>query len=138
MTVHEWPIRVYYEDTDAGGIVYYANYLKFAERGRTELLRSLGFSNKSLMDEKGIAFVVRRIEADYISPAHLDDELVIKTSVDEINNASFVMKQTLFRGNLLLFSVDVVLVSINETKKPVRLPDDIKAALSGDVVERSE
>src|SRR5471032_1766224 len=90
-------LRVYYEDTDAGGVVYHANYLKFCERGRTELLRALGFSNKSLSEQRGLLFVVRKLEADYLLPAFLEDELEVRTVIAEIKNASFSMRQEVFR-----------------------------------------
>src|SRR5687768_16100758 len=104
----EIPVRVYYEDTDAGGVVFYANYLRFAERGRTEALRSLGFENKSLSDNEGILFVVRRVEADYLAPARLDDMLTIRTRVAEVRNASFTMSQTVVRGDTVLCAMNVV------------------------------
>ena len=129
MTSHSIDIRVYYEDTDAGGIVFYANYLKFAERGRTEYLRNLGFENKSLMDKQGVIFVVRKIEADYLTPAYLDDMLRMETSVIELKNASFKMKQSLFRHKELVFSVDVILVCVDRAGKPVRLPDELRTAM---------
>ncbi len=131
MTAHNIDIRVYYEDTDAGGIVFYANYLRFAERGRTEYLRNLGYENKSLMDKQGVIFVVRKIEADYLTPAYLDDLLRMETGVIEMKNASFKMKQSLFRHNELIFSVDVILVCVDRAGKPVRLPDELKAAMEG-------
>ncbi len=131
MTAHNIDIRVYYEDTDAGGIVFYANYLRFAERGRTEYLRDLGYENKSLMDKQGVIFVVRKIEADYLTPAYLDDMLRMETSVIELKNASFKMKQSLFRHNELIFSVDVILVCVDLTGKPVRLPDELRTAMEG-------
>lgn len=131
MTTHNIDIRVYYEDTDAGGIVFYANYLRFAERGRTEYLRDLGYENKSLMDKQGVIFVVRRVEADYLTSAHLDDMLRLETSVIEIKNASFKMKQSLFRHKDLIFSADVILVCVDRAGKPVRLPDGLRTAMEG-------
>lgn len=124
-------IRVYYEDTDAGGIVFYANYLRFAERGRTEYLRNLGFENKSLMDTQGVIFVVRKVTADYLAPAYLDDMLRLETVVTELKNASFTMRQSLFRHNELIFCVDVILVCVDRAGKPVRLPDGLRAAMEG-------
>ena len=126
----EIPVRVYYEDTDAGGIVYYANYLKFAERGRTELLRSLGFENKSLSDRDGLLFVVRHLEADYAASAYLDDLLAVETRVVEIGNASFTMDQAIRRGGKLLVSLRVKLVCVNNKGKPVRVPAELRAALA--------
>lgn len=129
MAHHEIPVRVYYEDTDAGGIVFYANYLKYAERGRTELLRAAGLENRSILMEDGLLFVVRRVEADYLKPARLDDLLTVKTGVKTINNASFVMKQTIFCHDSMLFSMDVTLVCVTKEAKPVRVPDAIKQKL---------
>ena len=135
MTMHTMDMRVYYEDTDAGGIVFYANYLRFAERGRTEYLRALGFENKSLMDNQGVIFVVRRVEADYMIPAYLDDMLRLETSVIEIKNASFKMKQSLFRHNDLIFSADVILVCVDRAGKPTRLPDQLRTKMLNTAME---
>lgn len=123
-------LRVYYEDTDAGGIVFYANYLKFAERGRTEFLRSAGFQNKKLMTDSGMLFVVRKVEADYHKPAFLDDMLTVVTEVVDIRNSSFAMKQTIFRDTVLICAMQVTLVCINLQGRPVRVPDNLKAALA--------
>src|SRR5579872_1943212 len=98
MTTHSFPVRVYYEDTDAGGIVYYANYLKFAERARTEALRLAGFDQSELKHEQKIAFVVRRCECDFLKPAFLDDLLTIETRLNDISKVSMRMRQTIRRG----------------------------------------
>lgn len=127
--IHKLNLRVYYEDTDAAGIVFYANYLKFAERGRTEFLRSVGFENKSLMDSEKVVFVVRHIEADYYKPAELDDELIVETSVTCTKNASFVMQQDIFCRKKCIFAMKVTLVSVNTEGKPVKLPDNLKHSL---------
>ncbi len=127
--IHQMDIRVYYEDTDAGGIVYYANYLKFCERGRTEYLRSAGFENKPLMEREGFIFVVRRLDADYIAPSFLDDMLRIETSPAEMKNASFDMKQDIFRGQDKIFTLNVTLVCVGLNKRPVRVPDHLRKAL---------
>lgn len=129
MTAHKLNIRIYYEDTDAGGIVYYANYLKFCERGRTELLRSAGFENKPLMEREGFIFVVRHLEADYLASAYLDDILNVNTSVELLKNASFIMKQTIFRHDVKLFEMTVTLVCVGTNGKPVRLPQNLREAL---------
>jgi acyl-CoA thioester hydrolase len=129
MIQHAIPIRVYYEDTDAGGIVYYANYMKFCERGRTEYLRFCGFEHKSLKAEKGMIFVVRRLEAEYYAPSHLDDELTVRTSVGEVKNASFAMTQEILRGEAVVFEMTVWLVCINLEGRPVGMPADMKKAL---------
>ncbi len=123
-------LRIYYEDTDAGGIVYYANYLKFCERGRTELLRSLGFENKSLMDREGLLFVVRRIEADYLAPARLDDLVEVHTSIGETGGTRFVMRQSVRREGKTLFEMDVTLVCVGLDGKPKRLPETLARTLN--------
>src|ERR1700742_3787402 len=95
--VFEHSFRVYYEDTDTGGIVYYANYLKFAERARTEVLRDLGITQRILMDEEGVAFAVRRCEVDYLVPARLDDELEVRTALRALGAASLDLDQAIYR-----------------------------------------
>ncbi|MBI1302001.1 MAG: tol-pal system-associated acyl-CoA thioesterase [Alphaproteobacteria bacterium] len=122
-------IRVYYEDTDAGGVVYHGNYLNFGERGRTEFLRAVGFENKKLADTLGIIFVVRHIEIDYLKTAHLDDMLTQETTILEMKNSSFIMHQKLLRDGELISDMRVVLVCV-ETKNytPVRLPENVKEA----------
>ncbi len=121
--------RVYYEDTDAGGVVYYANYLKFAERGRTELLRSTGFENSALWEENGCGFVVKHIEADYKKPARLDDILRVETTVETVKNSSFIMDQSIVCGHDLIFIIKVTLACIGKDYRPCRLPDPVKQAL---------
>ncbi|MBU0858648.1 MAG: tol-pal system-associated acyl-CoA thioesterase [Alphaproteobacteria bacterium] len=127
---HSLPIRVYYEDTDAGGIVFYANYLKFAERGRTEFLRAEGYEQKDLKDREGVLFVVRRIEAEYHKFAELDDVLTVVTEAADVRNSSFAMKQSIFRDTVLLFDMTVTLVCINLKGRPVRVPDHLKQAIA--------
>ncbi len=119
--------RIYYEDTDAGGVVYHANYLKFAERGRTELLRFLGFENKSLQDKEGVLFVVWHLEADYIKPAFLDDRMELETSIVQLKNASVIMKQIVIKNGEPVCTMNVVLVCIDKHQhKPVGIPQDIR------------
>ena len=124
---HHLPVRIYFEDTDAGGIVYHASYLKFAERARTELLRHLGFENKTLKDKGGLIFVVRHIDAHYLSPAFLDDLLEVETTIPQIKNASFKMHQVIKRQNVNIFSMDVALVCVDSVKqRPLGIPPDIR------------
>ncbi len=124
------PVRVYYEDTDAGGVVYYANYLKFCERARTEWLRTLGLSQQKLLDEQGLGFVVRSVQADYLAPARLDDALVVRTRVATLRRASLLFEQELRRGQELLFSAQVLLASIDlHRHKPVAIPASLHALL---------
>lgn len=119
---HRFPLRVYYEDTDLAGIVYYANYLKFIERGRSEWVRDLGVDQATMKNNDGVVFAVRRVEADYHSPAHYDDELVVTTDVDTITGARMILRQTVQRGDDVLFSALVTIVAINNAGAPVRLP----------------
>ncbi|MBE6453033.1 MAG: tol-pal system-associated acyl-CoA thioesterase [Alphaproteobacteria bacterium] len=124
-----FPVRVYYEDTDAGGVVYYANYLKFAERARTEYIRALGVRQQDALEQEDkFAFMVRHCEADYQAPAVLDDELVVSCQVIEIGGATCVMHQEITRGDKLLVSIDVKAVYVSlKAKKPVRIPKELVA-----------
>lgn len=118
-------IRIYYEDTDAGGVVYYANYLKFAERARTEMLRSLGIEQRKLLEEQGIAFVVRRAALDLRSPARLDDEITIETTINQIKPASLLMTQTISCAENKLCEIQVKIACINKAFKPCPLPKEM-------------
>jgi acyl-CoA thioester hydrolase len=129
MGCHKTTVRAYYEDTDAGGIVYYANYLKFAERGRTEMLRAAGYENKALMDREGLIFIVRRVEADYLAPARLDDVLTVDTSILSLKNASFLVRQSIFCHEVLVCSLVVTLVCVTKDIKPVRMTDAMREKL---------
>lgn len=129
MTHHTFNFRIYYEDTDAGGVVYYPNYFKFAERARTELLREAGFTNSTLREEAGIIYVVRHLEASYHKPAHLEDELEMRTVMTDLGRSSFIMKQSLYKSRILIFETRVTLVCVGvDTLKPVKLPPDVRAA----------
>ncbi|PPD46986.1 MAG: tol-pal system-associated acyl-CoA thioesterase [Methylobacter sp.] len=97
-----WPIRIYYEDTDAGGVVFYANYLKFFERARTERLRAMGYEQDELRNQEGILFVVRSVQVDYLSPARFNDLLQVSAEVTLIKNASLTFTQAVARGNEVL------------------------------------
>lgn len=126
---HRFACRVYYEDTDLAGIVYYANYLRFIERARTEWVRGMGIDQKRLKEDEGIVFAVRRLEADYLSPAKFDDELVIGTTPELVTGARIVLKQDVRRGEELLFSAHVTLVALSDTGHPARLPANIRLLL---------
>lgn len=130
MTSHKTDIRVYYEDTDAGGIVYYANYLKFAERARSEWLRSKGVENQKLAEQEGIYFVVKSCSIDYLRPAQLDDMICVHTKVDEIKSASITLNQDIYRGDEKLVSITVKLCLINEAKRPVKISNELKEKLA--------
>ncbi|MBL8640550.1 MAG: tol-pal system-associated acyl-CoA thioesterase [Alphaproteobacteria bacterium] len=133
MITHDFPVRVYYDDTDAGGVVYHANYLKFTERARTEYLRALGFENSKIRDDYGIIIVVKNIEAEYFSPARLDDFLVVQTRVLSVKNTSFVMKQDIYRGEGQIFGMTAVLVCVNAAGRPTKIPDAVKLSFVKEV-----
>jgi len=123
-SVFTWTVRVYYEDTDAGGIVYYANYLKFFERARTEWLRSLGIDQQTLRDQDGALFVVRNASVDYVASARLDDEVKLTLNVEKLGRASVQFAQQAWRGDTLLSSADVKVGCIDAaTMRPRSLPD---------------
>ncbi len=124
--IHTHPIRVYYEDTDLAGIVYYANYLKFIERGRSEWVRGLGIDQRRLKADYGIAFAVRRVEADYLRPAKFDDELLVTTRVEAVTGARMVLEQVVLRGAERLFVARVTLVCLTDTGAPARLAAEIR------------
>lgn len=126
---HSFPLRVYYEDTDLAGIVYYANYLRFIERARTEFVRARGVDQRALKEAEGIVFAVRHLEADYLAPARFDDELVVETSVEAMTGVRIVMHQAVKRGGDTLFSALVTLVALTETGQPARLPANIRLSL---------
>lgn len=119
---HHFPVRVYYEDTDLAGFVYYANYLKFIERGRSEWVRALGVDQAVMKRDDGVVFAVRRVEADYHAPAHYDDDLVVVTSVETVSGARLVLRQNVKRGDTVLFAAVVTIVAIGDAGAPVRLP----------------
>ena len=131
MTTHQIPIRIYYEDTDAGGIVYHANYLRFAERGRTEWLRDRGFSNSALRTDCGILIVVKTMEIDYKRPAVLDDSLILETAVIETGNTSLRLVQRLYRDDAEICVMNVTLVCVAvQSGKPVRWPTQVLETLN--------
>ncbi len=126
---HKFPIRVYYEDTDMAGIVYYANYLRYIERGRSDWVRCVGIDQNEMKTRHGIVFAVRRVEADYCAPARFDDELIVETQTQSVSAARLVMQQDVRRGSDLLFSAIVTIVCIAENGQPVRLPANIRLML---------
>lgn len=127
---HRHSLRVYYEDTDLAGIVYYANYLKFIERARSEWVRGLGVDQGRLRDEAGIVFAVRRVEADYLRPAKFDDILDVETALVTLGGARIVLRQEVRRGDEVLFAAVVTLVCLTAAGQPARLPAEIRAALT--------
>ena len=127
-------VRVYYEDTDAGGVVYYANYLKYVERARTEYLRELGFEQINLLENYGIFFIVKSVEANYLSPAFLDDLIEVETVIEKVNHASLIFTQKIVNidKSTVLFNAIVKVVSVfNNNLKPCALPQEILEKLNG-------
>jgi acyl-CoA thioester hydrolase len=123
-------LRVYYEDTDAGGIVYYANYLKFAERARTEALLALGLSQTDLRERYGVVFAVREAEVRYLAPARLEDQLVVTAEVTRLGGASATLAQEIRRGSELLARCRIELACIREDGRPARLPTEVRAGMA--------
>lgn len=127
VTTFSWPLRVYYEDTDAGGVVYYANYLRFYERARTEWLRAIGFEQARLRNQDGIVFAVRSAEIDYLMPALLDDALQVEAEVIDLRRASMTFRQRLRRDDDVLSSATVKIVCLDsESFRPVAIPVSIR------------
>ena len=118
-------LKVYYEDTDSGGVVYYANYLKFLERARTEALFSIGFSNKKVQDDFNSLIIVKSCNIEYKKSACLEDELTIRSFVKSITKTSFFMNQIITREKDVIVEAQVHLVFINKEGKPVKIPDEI-------------
>ena len=118
-------LKVYYEDTDAGGVVYYANYLKFLERARTEALVTLGFNNKKIKQDFGSLIIVKSCNIEYKIPAHLEDELNIRSFIKSITKTSFFMNQFITRGDNLIAEAKMHLVFVNKEGKPMRIPDSL-------------
>lgn len=129
MPAHVHPATVYYEDTDASGLVYHASYLRFAERARTELLRGYGFAQSQLWEEAGIAFVVRRAVVDFRLPARLDDRLQVLTWLTRLHGASFDMQQVIRRGETVLVQLTLKLACICRAGRPTRLPEALRERL---------
>ena len=127
---HVYPLRVYHEDTDAGGIVYYANYLKFAERARTEMMRGAGITHVTLLGNHDAAFVVRRCVVDYRRPARLDDEIEVRTSIGTVAGAHIEAEQRVVRDGALLANIDLKLGCVGRNGRAVRLPVPLRQALS--------
>ncbi len=128
--MHTHPVRVYYEDTDLAGIVYYANYLKFIERGRSEWVRERGIDQAALKAEQGIVFAVRRVEADYLRPARFGEDLLVATRLREIGGARIVLEQEITRAGERLFHAVVTLVCLSDDGHAARVPAEVRARLS--------
>ncbi len=131
-----WPIRVYYEDTDSGGVVYYANYLKFMERARTEFLRSLGFEQDQLKQEQGLIFAVHSLSAKYIKPAVFNDELIVTTYISNLGRASLSFVQNIHRpsGETRICEANIKIACLDaDSFLPATLPSQIVSCLNREV-----
>lgn len=129
MSPHDFPVRIYYEDTDFSGNVYHASYLKFFERGRTEFLRQLGIVHSALAEE-GLAFAVRHMEIDFIAAAKIDDQLLVRTTVEAISGARLTLGQTILRESTIIIAARVVVASIKIGGGAARLPARLRAQLA--------
>ena len=126
MREFNYKLKVFYEDTDAGGVVYYANYLKFFERARTDAISNIGLSNKKLLDEYGVFIIVKSCNVEYLKPAKLEDQLEIKSSIISTSNTSFRMKQKAFRDQELITDCEIHLVIVDKSGRPTKIPDILK------------
>ena len=126
---HTHPVRVYYEDTDLAGIVYYANYLKFIERGRSEFVRAHGIDQVALRDDENCVFAVRHLSCDYLAPARFDDLLTVHTEVADLSAARIVLHQRVDRGSQTVFAAEVTLVCLRLDGRPTRLPAKLRQSL---------
>ena len=124
-----YKLRVYYEDTDSGGVVYYANYLKFLERARTEAIYSLGFSNKELLEDHGILLIVKSCNIEYKKPAQLEDLLEISSEATSFTKTSILMKQLILKSKDIISEAEVHLVAVDKKGKPTKIPDQLKRKL---------
>ncbi len=127
--IHKFPVRVYYEDTDMAGIVYYANYLKFIERARSTLVLEIGIDQVA-MREQELVFAIKKVNADYIGSAKLNDDLTVETTLSEVTGAKIVFRQNVFRDSQIIFSALVTVVCITIPGKITRFPADIRAKLN--------
>ncbi len=131
MTAFQWPVRVYYEDTDSGGVVYYANYLRFMERARTEWLRSLGFEQDELIENQGVIFAVRSAQVDYLSPARFNDQLLVTSRVLKVGKASLSIAQQILKENKTICDAVIKIASLDAvTFRPVILPTELYKIVS--------
>ncbi|GAB6141829.1 tol-pal system-associated acyl-CoA thioesterase [Methylosoma difficile] len=133
MQAFSWPIRVYYEDTDAGGVVYYANYLKFFERARTEMLRAAGFEQDQLLAEQGVLFVVRSVQADYLTPARFNEQLLVHCEITEAKKASLTFAQMISRGDAIVCKALVRIACLDaKTMRPKAIPENLQELLQNE------
>ncbi len=122
----QYNFKIYYEDTDSGGVVYYANYLKFIERARTEIINVLGFTLNSLLKDHDRLFLVKKIECDYIESCKLEDQLTVKSNILSLKNASFELEQNIYKQNNIIFKSKILMVCVNSQGAPSKIPDDLQ------------
>ena len=121
----QYTLKIYYEDTDAGGVVYYANYLKFIERARTEMINKLGFTLTTLLKEYDRLFLVKKIECDYIESCKLEDTLNVQSNILVLKNASFEIEQNILKQNKIIFRSKIVMVCVNSQGAPSKIPNEL-------------
>lgn len=127
MTQFTWPIRVYYEDTDSGGVVYHSNYLNFMERARTEWLRALGFEQTQLKDQHGLIIVIHSLSMQFKKPAYFNDMLAVRCELSELGRSSLIMKQSISRDGLVLIEAQVKAAFVDAVSfKPIGVPDEMR------------
>ena len=131
--IHHWPIRIYYEDTDSGGVVYHSNYLKFMERARTEWLRDFEINQKVLKDNLNLMFVVNEIDIKFMKPAVFNDEIEVQTKLEKMGSVKIELEQKIFRSSEILIKSRVVIASVNSISiKPMRIPNEIKLLMENE------
>jgi acyl-CoA thioester hydrolase len=131
--VHHWPLRIYYEDTDSGGVVYHSNYLKFMERARTEWLRDFEIDQKLLKDNLNLMFVVHEIDIKFMRPAIFNDEIEVQTKLEKLGSVKIELEQKIFRSTEILTESRVVVASVNSfSMKPMRIPNEIKLLMENE------
>lgn len=128
--IHEFKLRVFYEDTDMAGIVYYANYLKYIERARSTMVREAGISQGAMKHDEGLVFAVYKVEATYQKPAKLDDALTIATKVQHLSAVKMLFLQDVLRGEEVLFTSKITVICMTTAEKPVRLPAEFRAKMA--------
>ena len=122
-------IKIYYEDTDAGGVVYYSNYLNFLERARTEMIETVGLSNKQLLEENKTLIIVKSCNIEYESPAKLEDKITVYSSIESFSKASFVVIQNIMKDDTLIVKAKLKLVTVNQEGKPIKIPSVLEKKL---------
>ena len=125
----QYTLKIYYEDTDAGGVVYYANYLKFIERARTEMINKLGFTLTTLLKEYDRLFLVKKIECDYIESCKLEDTINVQSNILVLKNASFELEQNLLKQNKIIFRSKIVMVCVNSQGAPSKIPNELHSLM---------